>query len=139
MRSDANTRERFWSRVDFDLASPCWLWTGACNADGYPKVKWHGKDMRAHRLAFEWAYGQIPDGLTVDHLCGIRRCLNWEHLEAVTTSENVKRGKARFKKPRCKRGHPFDYVNVNGHRVCRTCRQMHEKNRTERKRNGKSE
>lgn len=47
---------------------------------------------RAHRVAWEIANGPIPDGLVIDHLCGIPRCVNPSHLELVTFRENVLRG-----------------------------------------------
>ena len=45
----------------------------------------------AHRFAYEQAKGAIPDGLEIDHLCRNRRCVNPDHLEAVTHQENQRR------------------------------------------------
>ncbi|MGH9151353.1 MAG: HNH endonuclease [Acidimicrobiales bacterium] len=33
-----------------------------------------------------------PEGLTLDHLCRDRRCVNPAHLEPVTVAENLRRG-----------------------------------------------
>jgi len=38
------------------------------------------------------AKGPIPDGLTLDHLCRVRHCVNPDHLEPVTQTENRRRG-----------------------------------------------
>lgn len=37
--------------------------------------------------------GAIPEGKHIDHLCRNRRCVNPDHMEAVTLMENTQRGK----------------------------------------------
>jgi hypothetical protein len=46
----------------------------------------------AHRVAYRLTVGEIPDGLTVDHLCRNRMCVNPDHMELVTLAENGRRG-----------------------------------------------
>lgn len=70
----------------------CWLWIGALDRDGYGIAGLNGKQHRAHRLAYQWARGEIAEGLVVDHLCRITNCVNPDHLEAVTRAENKARG-----------------------------------------------
>lgn len=102
----------------------CWLWTGDANNVGYGKVRRNGKAHRAHRYAYEQLVGPIPEGLTLDHLCRVRLCVNPAHLEPVTLRENVMRGTSvtaiNAKKTHCPRGHEYDRIYA-GHRKCQTC------------------
>lgn len=93
--------ERFWSKVTrTNDRDGCWLWQGQLNKAGYghfrrtvaPGVY---KTVKAHRHAYQLTRGPIPDGLTLDHLCGNPACVRPDHLEAVTRSENLRRRHAR--------------------------------------------
>lgn len=88
---DPEIREKqFW--VKAELVDDCWLWTGFIMWKGYGSLKYFGKPKRAHRLAYELVYGEVPKGLVLDHLCRNRSCVNPEHLEAVTNQVNIVRG-----------------------------------------------
>ena len=80
------TEERFWEKVD--KTGDCWLWMAACVSGGYGQFRHGGKRVIAHRLAFEWEHGEIPEGLQVDHRCHDRRCVRPEHLRLVTNAQN---------------------------------------------------
>jgi len=68
----------------------CWIWKySVCSITGYGK----GAGRLAHRVSYERHVGPIPEGLELDHLCGVRVCINPEHLEPVTHLENARRGK----------------------------------------------
>jgi len=104
----------------------CHRWTGVHLPNGYGRV---GKDL-VHRRAYEEAYGSIPPGLQIDHLCETRDCINVEHLRAVTPRENVLRSRTspsavNARKTECIHGHEFNEQNTrkndDGSRTCRPC------------------
>lgn len=116
------------TRVERDEETGCLRWTGA-HANGYGHISLDGRQRLVHRVAYEQAYGAIPEGLHVDHVwdrgCRHRDCIEPSHLEAVTLAENNRRAKAKI--THCRQGHPFDEANTHlsarGKRECRTCKR----------------
>lgn len=123
--------------------SNCIIWHKSKNEKGYGQDFLKGKNTKAHRAAWIRAYGEIPEGMVVDHLChneaaatgecegGVscvhRACVNLDHLRLVTPSENVKAGIWGIDtKATCPKGHDYrDPTNImvrkNGKRECAAC------------------
>lgn len=119
---------RFWRKVDKGGPGGCWLWTANKNRGGYGFIKIDRRNRSAHRVAYELSVGPIPDGLTIDHLCRVRHCVNPAHLEVVTKRTNTLRGTSpsavHARKTHCTHGHKFTPENTyhwRGGRKCRAC------------------
>lgn len=84
----------WFERYDIDAETGCWVWTGSRSGAGYGNFR-DGRTVRnAHRAMYERVHGPVPDGLSLDHLCRNTLCVNPEHLEAVTQTENMRRGRS---------------------------------------------
>lgn len=85
--------DRFWSHVDPEPNSGCWLWSGAWNGKwnvcGYGRFNIDGVMRQAHRWAYEHFRGPIPDGLFACHKCDTPPCVNPDHLFLGTAVDNM--------------------------------------------------
>lgn len=81
----------FWSNVNPDgrmpdtINTPCWLWQGNLDGDGYG----HFKHQKAHRFAWAITYGTPSDDLVVCHWCDVPNCVRPDHLWLGTKQLNM--------------------------------------------------
>jgi hypothetical protein len=127
--------------------SGCWIWTASVDDCGYGNFAAEPpRSMRAHKWIYQHMVGMVPEGLELDHLCRVRNCVNWRHLEAVTHRENMIR--ADFKNNRrkrvpavtCPNGHAYTGARSydNKSQRCRVCanaarKRWEDKNRERRR------
>ena len=123
---------RFFSHVE--KTTTCWIWKGCIGTTGYGCCDKKYGDYYAHRASYKIAKGNIPYKLQIDHLCKNKKCVNPEHLEAVTQRENIRRGESistiNARRTSCDYGHQFTEQNTffrpswNGvwYRSCKKCK-----------------
>lgn len=130
---------RLWTSATWE--NNCLVWKNTLTDGGYGRLDMprslgmEKKYFLAHRLAYNLTRGNLPEDLTLDHLCRNRACINPAHLEPVTHKENTLRGKgfsAQFaKRDACVNGHPFTEENIykwRGARICKACRRINSLN-----------
>ena len=107
----------------------CYVSTYSVGSHGYAQIGWseHGgtRTVTAHRAAWVHAHGtQIPEGMTIDHLCKNSRCVNPNHLRLLSNYENARRTNGRdWPIGECINGQPNAYLKVfdKGRVHCALC------------------
>jgi hypothetical protein len=131
--------QRITRRVVRDTQSGCWNWQGRTNGRyGYTTDKPNGRhSISCHRAIYEIYFGEIPDGMVVDHKCDNPICCNPSHLQAVPQSENLRYSNSlagkNARKTHCIHGHRLSGNNLHilktGARKCRACDAERQRNR----------
>lgn len=81
--------KRLEERIGAPDAKGCMPWVGALNQFGYGNINAGRQTMKAHRVAWLLAKGDIPEGFHVLHQCDNPSCVNVDHLFVGTHSQNM--------------------------------------------------
>lgn len=137
--------DRWLLRVEKDGHGGCWRWTGKAYPRGYGAFYLGGgRYMSAHRWGYQRLVEPVPDHLDMDHLCRNRWCVNPDHLEPVTHTENIRRGEAaeanilrNQRRTHCVHGHELSSENTtlrysrgNPYRQCVICERAGSRKRS---------
>lgn len=139
--------DRLMAKVEIQ-PNGCWWLPLAVRPDGYVRIHHSSNRLTyAHLVFFRNAHGEIPPNHEVDHIChdpttcagGFtclhRRCVNPDHLEAVSKSRNHSVARShtgaalRMLKnsiTHCPQGHEYTTENTSmyeGKRGCRNCQR----------------
>lgn len=74
----------------------CWTWAGACSEPDKRKgqIAWRERfgrtPKRVHRVAWMVVYGDIPEGLNVNHHCDNSLCVRPSHLYLGNQFDNMR-------------------------------------------------
>ena len=137
--------KRFFAKTSTDHdewfeGTQCVLWTAsAATKQGHGRFSpRNGEFWVVHRFAWAIAHGPIPDGMVVWHRCPNKLCVNDLHLELITSTESIRRSRARLKPQThfrcCGRPRTAEHSYPNGR--CRACH--HEQMKAQRRKNDKT-
>lgn len=127
--------QRALTRYTVDGETGCHISTYSCGSHGYAQVGWQvtpgeirvRSTTTAHRAAWTAIHGTIPAGMTIDHLCKNRRCVNVDHLRMLTNYENARRTHGRdWPLGQCVNGHSNKHLGYfdGGKKLhCSICHQ----------------
>jgi len=93
--------KRFWEKVAAGDPDECWEWQGSRHPFGYGTINVQRRPVTAHRIAYQFAHGDVPAGLYVLHHCDNPPCVNPAHLFLGTAKDNTEDMMAKG------RGRPF--------------------------------
>ena len=122
----------FWIKVT-PLTSGCWAWMGSISSNGYGRFYFTdhsgAQKWQAHRYSYHMMRGPIPPGMTIDHLCRNKSCVNPDHLDVVTLKENIRWSlpyrtyhKGLYCSTSCVHGHLWTPETTYYHKGSRSCK-----------------
>lgn len=67
-----------------------WMWSGPVDGKGYGIIRFQGRNVLAHRIAYELFVGPIAEGLVIRHKDDTPLNVNPHNLEPGTLADNVR-------------------------------------------------
>lgn len=89
------TDEKFWSLVEVERETQCWIWRGETNSEGRASFRTRGSTKRIRVIAARHAWtllrGRIPKDICIGSTCWNYRCVNPDHHAMQTHGECIRR------------------------------------------------
>jgi hypothetical protein len=121
---NTNIIDRFLSHLEND--GDCIIWTAGKNNSGYGWIMGRRKPIGVHVFSYELHSGkEVISNYEPHHKCHNKLCVKFEHLELLTTKNNL-----RANHEICKNGHQIIDDNIlyeKGKRRCKKCRLAYRK------------
>lgn len=90
MTREPTTVERYEAKVDRSGGPDvCHPWIASLDSSGYGAFRVDGRTLLAHRWAYEYRVGPIPNGMVVRHVCDLPSCQNLTHMLLGTQQDNM--------------------------------------------------
>lgn len=119
---------RVLAHADRDETSGCLVSRYSLGSHGYAQG-WNGKVTLCHLIVWVGTHGPIPQGMTVDHTCRNKQCVEITHLRLLPNLENARRTNGRdWPLGTCINGHgpefwrPKSEFRIKGY--CSECRRV---------------
>lgn len=119
--------KRLSRREDRGYLTPCRIFTGKLDTQGYARIYTGGrpKSRRVHAIVYEHVYGPAMPGYELHHRCEQRDCHEPLHIVELTPGQHG----ATRRRTHCRQGHALSganlhtYTRADGYvtRICRTC------------------
>ena len=120
----------------------CLISRYSVGSHGYAQIGWNEGGKRtvtlAHLALWRYLRGQITEGMTVDHQCKTKKCVEESHLRLLSNFDNARRTGGRdWPLGQCANGHPDSEQYKVGKRTrCRSCQRIFNRRYYERKQAG---
>jgi predicted XRE-type DNA-binding protein len=83
-------KKRFEAHTERIPGVDCHIWMASVTRKGgHGRTFGFGRQMLAHRLAYQLYRGPIPNGMLVCHRCDVPSCVNPDHLFIGTHKDNI--------------------------------------------------
>lgn len=81
--------------VKYRVEDGCWICISHTISAGYPRIKHQGEFYTLHRFIYQQKVDDEIDGFVIMHSCDNKKCINPDHLQKGTNSQNMKDAFAR--------------------------------------------
>ncbi len=103
----------------------CRVWNGYIDKNGYGSIMLSDRrKIVAHRWVWILTFGHLSEDLVLHHECGVKACMNVDHLRPMTGAAHTALHNPRLET--CARGHSEWRTRRDGRRYCVPCKNEYE-------------